>query len=126
MSRNHFIRLGAVALAAFSLHVSGNRAFGAGFAATTETVGHGTNGFITPVNQLVTPAGTLVELTGMRPQALALSPDGKLLVTAGLTHELLVVNPADGTTLQRVPFPSDKIQEEAPVAVGFLEPDPKA
>src|SRR5260221_13144550 len=124
MSRNHFIRLGAVALAAFSLHVSGNRAFGAGFAATTETVGHGTNGFITPVNQLVTPAGTLVELPGMRPQALALSPDGKLLVTAGITHELVVVDPANGKILQRVPLPSARIQEESPVAAGLLEPDP--
>ncbi len=37
----------------------------------------GPNRCITPVNQLITPAGTLVELPGMRPQALALSPDGK-------------------------------------------------
>ncbi len=43
----------------------------------------------------------------MRPNALALSPDGKLLVTAGLTHELVVVDPATGKILQRVPFPSD-------------------
>ena len=69
------------------------------------------NGFETPVNQLVTPAGTLVELPGLRPLALALSPDGKLLVTAGLTHELVAVDPATGKILQRVPLPSDKTQD---------------
>ena len=59
------------------------------FDATTEIVGHNTNGLETPVNQLVTPAGILVSLPGMRPNALALSPDGKLLVTSGLLPELI-------------------------------------
>ena len=58
-----------------------NQAWGADWAAnydaTTEAVGCDTNGFETPVNQHLTPAGTLVELPGVRPQALALSPDGK-------------------------------------------------
>ncbi len=62
------------------------------FDATTATVGPATNGLETPVNQLVTPAGTQVGLAGIRPNALALSPDGKILVTAGLTHELIVVD----------------------------------
>src|SRR5208337_2865178 len=75
------------------------------FEATTEAVGRVTNGIETPVNQLVTPAGTVVELPGMRPQALALSPDGNLLVTAGLTHELVVLDPATREILQRVPLP---------------------
>jgi hypothetical protein len=44
---------------------------GENFGATRETVGHHTNGLETPVNQLVTPAGTLVELAGIRPNALA-------------------------------------------------------
>ena len=66
------------------------------FDANTATVGRTAAGLVTPVNQLVTPAGIQVDLPGMRPQALALSPNGKLLVTAGLTHELLVLDPATG------------------------------
>ena len=41
---------------------------------------------VTPVNQLLTPYGKQVELAGMRPQALALSPNGKLLLVAGKTN----------------------------------------
>src|SRR5258706_9384221 len=126
MKRNSFIHFGALTLIIFSVGLFQNQIIAADFAATTKPVGRSTNGFITPVNQLVTPAGTLVELPSMRPQALALSPDGKLLVTAGITHELVVVDPANGKILQRVPLPSDQIQEESPVAAGFLEPDPKA
>ena len=44
----------------------------------------------------------------MRPQALALSPDGRLLVTAGKTHDLVVLDPRSGKVLQRVPLPSEK------------------
>ncbi len=80
---------------------------------------------ITPVNQVLTPSGIQVELPGMRPQALALSPDGDLLVTSGKTHELIVVHPVTGRILQRVPFPSDKTTESNPDAVSshILEPD---
>src|SRR4051794_2407495 len=100
------------------------RAESSNFAVSTEAVGRsGTNQFTTPVNQLLTPAGKFVELAGMRPQALALSPDGQLLITAGLTHELLVIDPATGKTLERVPLPSDKIQEQAPVSSEILNPD---
>jgi len=57
--------------------------------ATQDIVGRvGENRYHTPVNQSLTPAGVQVELPGMRPQALALSPNGRLLVTAGKTHEL--------------------------------------
>ena len=100
--------------------------FADGFDATTETVGHNTNGLETPVNQLVTPAGIQVELPHIRPNALALSPDKKILVTAGLTHELVVVDPATGKTLQHVPFPTDKAREEKPIAETILNPDEKA
>ncbi len=98
------------------------------FDATTAIVGRSANGLVTPVNQLVTPAGTLVELPGLRPQALALSPDGKLLVTAGLTNEmkLIVIDPATGKISQHVPFPSDKAQEPVPVSAKILSPDEKA
>ena len=96
------------------------------FGATTAAVGRTASGLMTPVNQMTTPAGTQVELPGMRPQALALSPSGKLLVTAGLTHELVVLNPATGEIVQRVAFPSDETTEPAPVAAEILNPDTKA
>jgi len=102
------------------------RIFAADFDATTETVGPTPNGLVTPVNQLVTPAGTQVALPGMRPNALALSPNCKILVTAGLTHELTVVDPATGNILQRVPFPAGGAQEETPIVEGILNPDEKA
>ncbi len=78
------------------------------FDATAEIVGHETNGLETPVNQLVTPAGVFVPLPGMRPNALALSPDGKLLVTSGLKQELIALDPVSGKILQHVPFPQEK------------------
>jgi YVTN family beta-propeller protein len=43
-----------------------------------------------------------------------LSPDGRLLVTSGLTNKLIVVDPAAGKISQVVAFPPDKVQEEAP------------
>ncbi len=96
------------------------------FDAKTETVGRTANGFETPVNQLVTPAGVQVGLPGMRPQALALSPDGKLLVTAGLTHEMVAVDPATGNILQHVPLPAGAAQEQSPIVSAILNADEKA
>src|SRR3954462_5534219 len=61
---------------------------------TEERVGRvGTNRTVTPVNQVLTPSGTQVELSGMRPQAIALSPNGKLLATSGKTSQLVIVDP---------------------------------
>ena len=60
---------------------------------------------VTPVNQLLTPAGHQVELPGMRPQAMALSPDGRLLVVSGKTSQLVVIDPGTGEILQRVELP---------------------
>jgi YVTN family beta-propeller protein len=76
------------------------------FYATTEIVGRDANGLETPDNQRVTPAGILVELPGVRPNALALSPDGKILITAGMTRQLIVLDPANGTILQQATFPN--------------------
>src|SRR6266436_106832 len=85
------------------------------FEANSKPVGRsGTNGVETPTNQRLTPAGVQVELPGMRPQALALSPDGRLLVTSGLTPELVVIEPVSGRILQRVPLPSEN--EKHPLA----------
>jgi YVTN family beta-propeller protein len=72
----------------------------------TERVGRrGANRSVLPVNQVVTPLGRQVELPGLRPQALALSPDGRILLTAGKTAELVVVDPATASVRQRVPLP---------------------
>jgi YVTN family beta-propeller protein len=95
---------------------------------TRDTVGRrSANRGYTPVNQILTPAGLQVELPGMRPQALALSPDGNLLVTAGKTHELVVINPSTGGIFQRVPLPSEGDKEPNPVPISgqILEPDTK-
>ncbi|MBS0265501.1 MAG: bifunctional YncE family protein/alkaline phosphatase family protein, partial [Planctomycetes bacterium] len=80
---------------------------------------------VTPVNQLVTPFGKLVELPGLRPQALALSPDGAILVVTGKTSELIVIDPATGAIRQRAGFPSDKEKEpgQAPPSANILKPD---
>jgi YVTN family beta-propeller protein len=64
--------------------------------------------WITPTNQVITPAGRAVELYGLRPQALALSPDGRLLATAGRTAELIIIDPTSGKVLQKVPLPPEK------------------
>jgi len=90
------------------------------FDATTEIVGQNTNGLETPVNQLVTPAGILVPLPGMRPNALVLSPDGKLLVTSGLKQELVVIDPATGSNTQEVPFPAEKEDPSVEAAVSVI------
>src|SRR5881628_1645517 len=55
---------------------------------------------VLPVSQTIVPAGHQVELPDMRPQVIRLSPDGKLLVTAGKTHDLVVIDPANGAILQ--------------------------
>jgi DNA-binding beta-propeller fold protein YncE len=97
-----------------------------GQVSTQDVVGRvGENRYRTPVNQVLTPAGLQVELPGMRPQALALSPNGRLLVTSGKTHDLVVLEPQSGKVLQRVPLPSEKQMEPAPEAVSehILQPD---
>lgn len=124
--RRHFFIFNLVA--AFILNAtSATRAQGDLFDATTETVGHHTNGLETPVNQWVTPAGIYVPLPGMRPNALALSPDGRLLVTSGLLQELVAIDPASGNILQHVPFPEEKKDESAEaVSSSILNANEKA
>ncbi len=82
-----------------------------GWAATAapepEVVGRlGENRYLTPANQILTPAGIQVELPGLRPQALALSPNGHVLATSGKTSEVIVIDPKTGAILQRAPFPA--------------------
>ena len=81
--------------------------------ADKETVGrHGDGRVVLPVNQVITPAGKQIELPGMRAEALALSPDGKLLIVSGLTNVVVVLDPATGAIKQRVPLP--KVRKGAP------------
>jgi YVTN family beta-propeller protein len=94
----------------------------------TERVGRlSTNRFYTPVNQVLTPYGRQIALPGLRPQALALSPDKKWLVTAGKTHELVVMDPVSGAIVQRVQLPARKSDQPAPEPVSDqnLKPDAK-
>ncbi len=83
---------------------------------------------VTPVNQVVTPAGRQVPLPGLRPQAIAFSPDGRLLVTAGKTNEIVVVDPATGDVLARVKPPADAVTAPPADAESArnLAPDTKA
>ncbi len=93
---------------------------------STEKVGRaGLNRFVTPANQILTPAGKQVDLPGLRPQALALSPDGRLLAVSGKTAELVILDPITGTVLQRVALPSEKDADPTPdpVSGNILEPD---
>ncbi|HXE56254.1 MAG TPA: beta-propeller fold lactonase family protein, partial [Tepidisphaeraceae bacterium] len=61
-----------------------------------------------PTQQLLTPAGRQIELPKMRPQVLALSPDGRLLATSGMTSELVLLDPKSGKIVQHVPIPPDQ------------------
>lgn len=63
---------------------------------------------VTPVNQIVEPAGRQVNLPGLRPLGLALSPNGRILVTSGKTRALVVMDPVAGQITQTVEFPEEK------------------
>ena len=82
---------------------------------------------VTPVNQIVTPHGKQIELTGLRPQVLALSPDGKRVLVSGKTSEVLALDTVTGEILQRVGLPSEKQNEPVPpqASSNILEPDKK-
>jgi YVTN family beta-propeller protein len=79
--------------------------------------------YITPVNQVLTPIGIQVELPGMRPQALALSPNGSLLVTSGKTQELVLIDPQTGQIKQKVALPSSEARNTEVVSSHILKPD---
>jgi YVTN family beta-propeller protein len=88
------------------------------FAATTATVGRlPNNEFVTPVNQRLSPAGKLVELAGLRPQAVAISPDNRIVVTSGKNHAVIVLDAASGKILQTVPLPEDIMDSRSPKEV---------
>ncbi len=93
-----------------------------------EQVGRAGGGHtVTPVNQILTPLGAQIDLPGMRPQALAESPDGKLLVVSGKTSALVVLDPVSGQVRYQVSLPSEttRTPPESPVSDNILEPDTK-
>src|SRR2546421_258290 len=55
-----------------------------------------------PTGQILSPAGTQIPLPRMRPQGLALSPNGRLLGVAGNSDALLLIDPRTGRTLQTI------------------------
>ena len=85
------------------------------------------NRFLTPANQIVTPLGQQIELPGLRPQALALSPNGRILAVSGKTSEVLIINPATGAIRQRVALPAEAQNEPQPkvASANILQPDIK-
>jgi YVTN family beta-propeller protein len=77
-------------------------------ASDTGPVGRtGPNRTVVPTNQVVTPAGKEIPLPGLRPQALALSPDGRILAVSGKTRELVILDPATGEIRQQVSLPAE-------------------
>lgn len=89
-------------------------------------VGRAPWGTVTPVNQFLTPAGLQVELPGLRPQVVALSPDGAIVVTSGKTSEVVVVDPASGNVIQRVQPAATEATVPGAVAERNLKPDTRA
>ena len=119
--RSRFIALGLILSGLFSAQAARSP-----FPSTNEKVGRtGAGRIVTPVNQVVTPRGKQVDLPGLRPIVLALSPDGKLLVTSGKTSELVVIDPVTGEIRQRVALPSEQANEPQPESVSgnILQPD---
>jgi YVTN family beta-propeller protein len=85
------------------------------------------NRTVLPVNQVLVPAGTQIPLPGQRPQAIALSPDGRLLAVSGKTSELVIIDPVLGKIAQRVDLPSEEqnVPLPDPSSPNILEPDQK-
>ena len=95
---------------------------------STELVGRiREDSIVTPVNQRLTPVGRQVELPGMRPQALALSPNRNILAVSGKTNELILIEPQSGAIREKVSLPADT-QTTMPKApsTNILKPDTKA
>jgi YVTN family beta-propeller protein len=91
---------------------------------STEPVGEiSPQRYVTPVNQVLTPVGIQVELPGMRPQALELSPDGRLLVTSGKTRELVLIDPQSGEIRQNIALPSSETRNTDTISSHILKPD---
>ncbi len=80
---------------------------------------------LVPVNQVLTPFGCLVQLPGMRPQGLAISPDGRLVAVSGKTPDLVILDALDLKILQRISLPSENQTEPLPETLSgnIFKPD---
>jgi len=83
-------------------------------------------GAVLPVGQYLIPAGRQVDLPGIRPLVLALSPDGRLLVTSGLSQELLVLDPNTGEEKQRVMMAPRPENRPPSASNNILDQDPSS
>jgi YVTN family beta-propeller protein len=123
---NSFLRMSALVAVLSALPLSVTARGNAAEENRLERVGAAEgNRVVLPLNQVLTPAGIQVELPGLRPQVLALSPDRKILATSGKTRELIVIDPVTSAILQRVPLPADEGVAAKPGVVSshILEPD---
>ncbi|MBN1271365.1 MAG: bifunctional YncE family protein/alkaline phosphatase family protein [Candidatus Aminicenantes bacterium] len=94
----------------------------------TQQVGSaGEDRTVLPVNQILESAGTQIALPGLRPQGIALSPDGRMLAVSGKTNELILIDPASKKINQTVHFPSEDQNEPLPdlSSENILNPDSK-
>ncbi len=90
------------------------------------TVGRQVDGTsFVPVGQWIRPTGKSIDLPGSRPQAIAISPDGRLMVTAGKSSDLVLLDPDTATVLGRVALPSEQATEPPVSSANILEPDRK-
>jgi YVTN family beta-propeller protein len=122
-SRTVLRRVRQLCMGALLLAISGSSACQS-LCADEQPVGRlGANRYMTPVNQVLTPHGIQVELPGMRPQAVALSPDGLLLATSGKTAQLVLVDPVTGTAGQRVALPAEQGAAPGATSSHELRPD---
>ena len=88
--------------------------------ARAEIVGKiGVGRYMTPTHQVLTPVGRQVELPGMRPQALALSPAGTLIAVSGKTSHLVLIDPATGQIRQKLAIP---VRGSSPAPAGDQAP----
>ncbi|MFN9712976.1 MAG: alkaline phosphatase family protein [Planctomycetota bacterium] len=82
---------------------------------------------MTPVHQRITPYGKWTDLPGMRPQAVAISPDGSFGITSGKTSKLAVFDPVSGEILDQVDMPNEsQALDASPNAANNLKPDNSA
>jgi YVTN family beta-propeller protein len=126
MSSRSLRAAGAAAITLLLLSTASPGRAGSPAAQDKETVGPKPGGrTVVPVNQVVTPYGLTTTLPGMRPQALAMSPDGRLLAVSGKTPELVILNPTTLKVEQRVSLPAEAQEEQHPEVVSpmILDPD---
>jgi YVTN family beta-propeller protein len=84
----------------------------AGIWSESSTVGIASNRVVLPNSQTLTPAGTTTELPGTRPVAIAISPNRKLLITAGKTSRLIVMNLPGPENPRHIPLPGKTMKAE--------------